>query len=178
MAAPEGQVLFPGEGRLIQGGGLHATLKIPGGPFAAASTFEIRVPPGYDVGAHVHGHAEELFFVLAGELTVMAFEPVSRHVADWRHWVSPNGATPVTVPAGSVMHVPAGCPHVFANLGPEWVTMLFQSCPGGHERYFEELAALLRASSGRPDEQAVIELRTRHDIEQITTLHAPPPVLG
>ncbi|OLB91187.1 MAG: hypothetical protein AUI15_23225 [Actinobacteria bacterium 13_2_20CM_2_66_6] len=47
-------MLPPGAGRVIAGGGMHATLKVPGGSPAVASTFEIVVPPGFDVGAHVH----------------------------------------------------------------------------------------------------------------------------
>jgi hypothetical protein len=46
--------------------------------------------------------------------------------------------------------------------------MLFQAAPAGHEDYFEELAALLRASNGRPDQEAVTELRSRYDIRQLT----------
>jgi hypothetical protein len=48
--------------------------------------------------------------------------------------------------------------------------MFFQAAPAGHEDYFEELAALLRASKGMPDPKAVAELRLRHDIHQLTRL--------
>ena len=46
------------------------------------------------------------------------------------------------------------------------------SGPGGHENYFDELAALLRRSDGRPDPKDISELRRRYDIEQITPLRA------
>ena len=68
------------------------------------------------------------------------------------------------------MHVPAGIPHAFANTSDEPTTMLFQAAPNGHEIYFEELAALLRDSGGRPDPDAVAEIRARHDIIQLTSL--------
>jgi hypothetical protein len=66
--------------------------------------------------------------------------------------------------------VPAGIPHAFANLSPTPARMLFQAAPAGHEDYFEELAALLRESKGKPDPRAVTELRLRHDIQQLTRL--------
>lgn len=49
--------------------------------------------------------------------------------------------------------------------------MFFQSCvPGGHENYFDELAATLRDTDGPPDPAVVASLRERYDIEQITGL--------
>ena len=49
--------------------------------------------------------------------------------------------------------------------------MFFQSSvPGGHEHYFEELAAILDRSGGRPDQAEIEDLRRRYDIEQLTPL--------
>ncbi len=163
----DARMLAPGEGRLIQGGGLHATLKVPGG-IATTSTFEVVVGPGSDVGAHVHTRGEELFYVVKGTLDLLAFEPVSRTPDDWHQWVSPSGRRFLRGGPGSVLFVPAGVPHAFANLSPDPVTMLFQAAPAGHEDYFEELAELLRTSSGRPDPAAVTAIRERHDIKQLT----------
>jgi mannose-6-phosphate isomerase-like protein (cupin superfamily) len=163
-------MLGPGEGHRIRGGALDATLKVAGGPGAITSTFEIVVPPGYDVGAHMHTHGEELFYVVSGTLDILAFEPVERTPADWHSWISPNGHRFLRGGPGSLMHVPAGTPHAFANTSDEPATMLFQSAPDGHERYFEELAALLHESGGRPDPDAVSEIRGRHDIVQLTRL--------
>ncbi|WP_067567917.1 hypothetical protein [Nocardia acidivorans] len=42
------------------------------------SAFEAEVPPGFDVGAHRHGHAEEIFYVAEGELDLLAFYPRRR----------------------------------------------------------------------------------------------------
>ena len=33
------------------------------------------MPPGFDVGAHVHHESQEFFYVLEGELDLLAFEP-------------------------------------------------------------------------------------------------------
>lgn len=167
----ESVMLPAGGGRLIQGGGLHATLKAAGGDgHALASTFEVRVPPGYDVGAHVHRRGEELFYVVAGTLDMLAFEPVDRRVGDWHDWVCRDGRTFLRGGPGSLMFIPAGVPHAFGNLSTEWAVLLFQSAPRGHEDYFEELAALLREGNGRPDPARIIALRGRYDIEQLTGL--------
>jgi hypothetical protein len=56
-------------------------------------------------------------------------------------------------------------------MSDEPATMFFQSsAASGHEKYFTELAALLRASDGPPDPTAVAELRARYDMDQITEL--------
>ena len=161
-----GRMLAPGDGRLIVGGGLHATLKVAGGE-ALMSTFEVVVPPGYDVGAHVHTIGEELFYVVKGALDLLAMEPVVR-TGEWRDWVSDTGTTYLRGGPGSMLFVPAGCPHAFANPSDEPATMLFQAAPAGHEDYFDELAALLRRSANAPDQAELAALRARHDIEQIT----------
>lgn len=165
-----GTMLPPGAGRLISGGALHATLKVAGGPLALTSTFEIEVPPQYDVGAHVHTRGEELFYVVSGTLDLLAFEPLDRSEGDWHDWVAPDGRRYLRGGPGSLLHVPAGVPHAFANTSDTPARMLFQSAPEGHEEYFEELAALLRSAGGAPDPAAVAEIRGRHDIVQLTPL--------
>jgi quercetin dioxygenase-like cupin family protein len=175
----EGRVLPPGAGRLIAGGALHATLKVSGGARgdgAVCSTFEIIVPPGYDVGAHVHTRGEELFYVLEGTLDLLAFEPVERTPDDWHTWISPTGQRYLRGGPGSLLFVPAGIPHAFANLSSTPARMFFQAAPAGHEDYFEELATLLRESNGKPDPKAVTELRLRHDIHQLTRFAPGAPV--
>lgn len=172
------KMLAPGEGTLIAGGGLHARLKVSGGSAGdggVCSTFEIEVPAGYDVGAHVHTTGQELFYVLSGTLDLLAFEPVERTPDDWHSWVSPGGDRYLRGEPGAMLFVPAGTPHAFANLSAEPASMLFQAAPSGHERYFEELAALLRDSDGPPDPVAVATVRERHDIHQLTTLRDGRP---
>ena len=171
-------MLPPGAGRVIAGGGLHATLKVPGGNPAVASTFEIVVPPGFDVGAHVHGAAQELFYVLEGELDLLAFEPRRRAPEDWHAWVSADGRTFLHGGPGTMLFIPPGCPHAFSNPGSKPARVLFQAAPSGHEDYLDELAGMLHAAHGRPDPEAVAELRRRYDIEQLTALRNPAPVHG
>jgi uncharacterized cupin superfamily protein len=122
------------------------------------------------VGAHVHAHSEEFFYVLDGEVDLFAFEPITHTAGDWQAWRSADGDCVFRGGPGSMMHVPPNCPHAFANPGPEPVRLLFQSSPPpAHERYFEELIDLLAgAPEGRA--KAIAALRERYDIQQITPL--------
>jgi mannose-6-phosphate isomerase-like protein (cupin superfamily) len=175
-------MLSPGDGRRIVGGGLDATVKVASDHPALMSSFEIVVPPGYDVGAHVHAHGEEVFYVVEGELDVLSFEPLDRSVADWYTWESSSGQRYLHGGPGSFMFVPENVPHAFANRTKTPTKIFFQSSvPGGHENYFDELMALLRRSDGQPDAKDIAALRRRYDIEQLTPLRrdlgesAPPP---
>ncbi|MGA7922746.1 MAG: cupin domain-containing protein [Thermoplasmata archaeon] len=123
--------------------------------------------PGFDVGAHFHTNGEELFYILEGELDLMAFEPRVRTTDSWNAWTSKTGAQVVHGRPGSCMFVPTGCPHAFANPKDRPARMLFLFSPAGHEHYMEEMGKVL-ARSGPPDQAAIAALRERHDIHQLT----------
>jgi len=54
-------VMLPPEGgQLIAGGAVHARLLVAYDHPSYASTFEMTVAPGFDVGAHVHGRGDVL----------------------------------------------------------------------------------------------------------------------
>jgi oxalate decarboxylase/phosphoglucose isomerase-like protein (cupin superfamily) len=163
----DGLVLLPGEGHRIQGGSM--TLKVGAAHTTRWSMFEVHVPSGFDVGAHLHREAEELFYVLEGALDLFAFEPRIRTPGDWRSWESNFGTRVVRGNPGSVLFVPPGCPHAFANPGPAPARMLFVVAPSGHERYIEQLADLL-TEPGPPDTAAIANLRASHDIQQLTPM--------
>jgi oxalate decarboxylase/phosphoglucose isomerase-like protein (cupin superfamily) len=167
----DGLLLRPGAGRRIQGGSM--ILKVGAGQSAAWSAFEADVAPGFDVGAHLHREAEELFYILDGELDLLAFEPRARTAGDWRSWESASAARVMRGGPGSAMFVPAGCPHAFANPGTTPARMLFLVSPPGHERYLEEIGKLI--GSGPPDPAAIAEVRARYDIEQLTPMIAGHP---
>lgn len=165
-------MLGPGTGRHIVGGGLDATVKVTLASGAFASMFEIVVPPGYDVGAHVHGQGEEVFYVTEGELDILAFEPLDRTLPDWHDWTSASGQHYLRGGPGSFLHVPANTPHAFANRSDQPTRMFFQSSiSGGHEIYFDELAAILQGSDGRPDQDDIDALDRKNDITMLTQLH-------
>jgi mannose-6-phosphate isomerase-like protein (cupin superfamily) len=163
----DGLVLQPGTGSRIQGTSM--TLKVGAEQSRVWSMFEAEVSPGFDVGAHLHHEAEEVFYILEGELDLLAFEPRIRTTGDWSTWESNTGAKVVRGGPGSVMFVPPGCPHAFFNPGLAPARMLFQVAPAGHEHYLEELAELL-VTPGPPDQAAIAALRARHDIHQLTPM--------
>ena len=105
-------------------------------------------------------------------LTALAgAEPVTgaQHPAVQRlqFFLSHTGATVARGGPGSMMYVPRGCPHAFANPGPGPARMIFLVSPSGHEHYQKELAELVASAAG-PLDAAIAELRARHDIEQLT----------
>ena len=163
----DGLVLPPGAGQALRGVGM--TLKVGSEQSDRWSVFEANVSPGFDVGAHRHAETEELFYILEGELDLLAFEPRSRTAADWTTWESASGATVVRGGPGSLMYVPANCPHAFTNPSPAPTRMLFLAAPAGHELYQREMAALL-GRGGPPDQAAILDLRIRYDIEQLTPM--------
>ncbi|MGH3411438.1 MAG: cupin domain-containing protein [Streptosporangiaceae bacterium] len=165
----DGMVLAPGASPRIGGAGM--TLKIGAEQTPAWSMFEAEVGPGFDVGAHRHRHAEEVFYILEGELDLLAFTPRITTVGNWLAWQSADGAKVARGGPGSVMFVPAGCPHAFASPGPAPARMLFLVAPAGHEHYLAEIGDLL-AAGGPPDPEAIARTRARHDIEQLTPMAA------
>ncbi len=165
----DGMVLAPGAGPRIGGAGM--ILKIGAEQTPTWSMLEAEVGPGFDVGAHRHRHAEEVFYILDGELDLLAFTPRITTAGNWQAWESADGAKVARGGPGSVMFVPAGCPHAFANPGTASARMLFLVAPAGHERYLAEIGDLL-AGGGPPDPDAIARVRAQHDIEQLTPMAA------
>ncbi len=161
----DGVVLAPGGGQRISDAGM--TLKVGDTQSKVWSVFEAEVGPGFDVGAHFHTNGEELFYILEGELDLLAFEPRVRTTDGWGAWTSKTGAKVVHGGPGSCMFVPTGCPHAFANPRDRPARMLFLFSPPGHEHYMAEMGNLL-ARAGPPDQAAITALRERYDIHQLT----------
>ena len=167
-----GVMLGPGQGEQIVGGGINAITKVATSQGASTCSFEVRVPPGYDVGAHVHTEGEEVFYVISGTLDVLAFEPVDRSLPDWHLWRSADGKTYLRGGPGSFLYVPPNVPHAFGNPTDEETVMFFQSsAPGGHDNYFKELSTLLKASNGKPSDSDMTALREKYDIVQLTQIN-------
>ena len=169
-----GLIVPPGQGRKLVSRAQEVTFKVTEAHGSVVSTFEVVVPPGFDVGAHSHHHSQEFFYVLEGELDLLAFEPAKRTEDRWHEWESAGGDRVVRAGAGSCMFVPPGCPHAFRNSTDKPARMLFQSYPSpDHERYFEEIAEIW-AAGGAVDPDAVQRLRDRYDVNQITPLRYGP----
>ena len=169
-----GLYIAPGEGKRLVCAAHEVVFKVTGAASRSASSFEVLVPPGFDVGAHLHHRSEELFYIVEGELEFVAFEPTTRE-GHWAEWTSDDGHETVTAAAGSVLFVPTGCPHAFRNVSDRPAKMFFQaSPPPDHERYFESLVEIFQASE-TIDQSAVARLRCKYDIEEITQLRYDPP---
>lgn len=167
----DGLLLRPGDGRAVRGAGM--TLKVGAGQSDVWSAFEAVVTPRFDVGAHLHHQAEEFFYVIDGELDLLAFEPQVPTPDDWRSWESAAGQRVLRGGPGSAMFVPAGCPHAFANPTDVPVRMLFLVSPPGHEHYLDEIGEVISRGS-RPDPALIAQIRARHDIRQLTPMVAGP----
>lgn len=170
-----GLIVPPGQGRKLVTRAQEVTFKVTEANGSSISTFEVMVPPGFDVGAHVHTQSQEFFYVLEGELDLLAFEPKERTQDSWQNWVSPAGDRIIRAGEGSCMFVPPGTPHAFRNGTDKPARMLFQSFPSpDHELYFEEIAEIW-ASGQTVDADAVQKLRDRYDVSQLTPLRYEPP---
>jgi quercetin dioxygenase-like cupin family protein len=144
-------LMQPGAGHPIRGAP-GIVLKVGADDSNHTSVFEITVAPGFDVGAHVHTAIEETFYVLEGSLNLQV-----------------GDETGTGIGPGSFMFVPKGAAHRFWNDTDKPARILFTSSPPGHERYFEELAEILRRP-GPPDVNVIRSLRARYDTEQLSAL--------
>jgi quercetin dioxygenase-like cupin family protein len=147
----EAVIIGAGSGRVISLRGTEIRVLSTAADCTGASSFEFRALPGFDTGSHIHSRVEELFYVLDGKLELRAGD----RVTDGR--------------PGTFACIPAGVPHAFANRGSSPARMLLVCAPPGHERYFEELAAIL-AREGPPDSEAISALRARYDTIQVSSL--------
>lgn len=89
----------------------EVVFKVTGAHSSFASSFEVLVPPGFDVGAHRHQHSEELFYVA---------------VAD-RVFVLSNATYSVITPEGCasiLWHDPAEAPRAAAALRGDPASLL------------------------------------------------------
>jgi oxalate decarboxylase/phosphoglucose isomerase-like protein (cupin superfamily) len=117
------------------------TLKVGDKNSRAWSMFEVvDIGPGFDVGAHLHHNAEELFYVLEGQLDLLAIEPRVRTLDRWQGWESHTGAAVARGRPGNMMYVPRGCPHSSANPGPGPARMIFLVSPPATSAGRRELA--------------------------------------
>ncbi|MES4888797.1 cupin domain-containing protein [Streptomyces sp. NPDC096012] len=167
-----------GAGRKLVTPAQEVTFKATKEMGSSVSIFEVVVPPGFDVGAHVHNRSQEFFYVLDGELDLLCFEPTERTSDTWHHWESPKGDRVVRAGEGSCMFVPAGTPHAFRNATDKPVKMLFQCFPSPeHEAYFEEIAEIWSRGTA-VDPAAVEAMRRRYDVSQLTPLRFEPPTVA
>ncbi|MGW0792873.1 cupin domain-containing protein [Streptomyces sp. NPDC002911] len=169
-------IIPAGGGRKLITPAQEVTFKATKEQGSSISIFEVVVPPGFDVGAHVHSHSQEFFYVLQGQLDLLCFEPTERTTDTWHHWRSARGDRVIRAAEGGCMFVPPGTPHAFRNATDKPVKMLFQSYPSpDHEEYFEEITEIWSRGT-TVDAAAVKDMRKRYDVTQLTPLRFEPPV--
>lgn len=148
----EPKLLEPGEGEyVVIGGKARCTFKISAedtdGQFGL---FEF-VMEAEGVGAtpHTHQALTEMFYVADGEVDLMAGDKKTR-----------GGQ-------GTILVVPPGAVHAFANVGPGPATVLVMFCPAGErERYFKGLAEL--TADGRvPTREELVQLMSENDQQPV-----------
>jgi quercetin dioxygenase-like cupin family protein len=146
-------IRMPGEGKTVGLAGQPLTFLVTGADSKHNCMFDWIVPAGFSTGQHVHRVQEETFFVLEGE-------------CEWQ-----IGDEVVRATSGAYVFIPPGVPHSISNRSDKPARMIMTVSPPGHEHYFEELAELV-GHGGRPDTDAIQELRRRFDTEQFSVLTA------
>jgi len=144
-------VRMPGEGKQVSLAGKPLFFLVTGQDTKHTSMFDWTLPPGFSTGTHVHRVQEETFYVLEGE-------------GEWT-----IGGELIRAKPGAYVFIPPGVPHNIANVSDKPMRMIMTVSPPGHEHYFEELADLAK-SGGRPDANAIAELRSRYDTKQLSAL--------
>ena len=91
------------------------------------SMLEVTIPPKTLIKPHTHTREDEFSLVLAGRIGLRSGDD-----------------TVEEVPTGSWLVKPRSVPHAMWNLGDEPARVLEVVMPGGLERYFEEIAPVLR----------------------------------
>lgn len=145
-------VLSPSQGRVVPLLSNTATIKVSGDDTAGQLTvIEYKIAPhGPSPAPHRHKYVE-VFYMLAGSLT---FYVEGREV---------------TGTAGATIIVPASVVHTYRNESPEPARYLVICSPAGLDKYFEELAELIRAEPVWPpkDMSQVIALNEKYDTEVV-----------
>lgn len=138
--APVARLVEPGQGKTIMLFAVRFDYKVTsadsGGALAA---LEVTIPPGTLVKPHNHSREDEFTVVLGGTVGARVGDRV------------------VEAGPGASMVKPRGIPHAMWNPGPEPAAVLEVLSPGGLERYFEELAPVLRDKAPPSEYDALAE---------------------
>ncbi|MDP9382789.1 MAG: cupin domain-containing protein [Chloroflexota bacterium] len=137
-------VYGPEEGEVL--GPLRVLAQSPDHPI---SVTEQTIPPGFPGPVrHRHARMHDIFYVLAGALTL--------HL---------DGQTTALTP-GSFAIVPPGVVHTFSNPGSEPVRFLTIYHPAGLEQYVKEVARRMGQGS-QPSREEMAEIASRYDFEPV-----------
>jgi mannose-6-phosphate isomerase-like protein (cupin superfamily) len=104
---------------------------------------------------HRHARHDEGFYVVAGAARFTV------------------GEIAYDAPAGTLVMVPPGAPHTFANPGDEPAVMLNTFTPDLYVQYFRDLRAMI-ADGQPPDEEAMIAAMRSYATEPASDFADPP----
>jgi mannose-6-phosphate isomerase-like protein (cupin superfamily) len=146
MAGATAQIVVePGSGRVVSLAGNQVTFKIQGDQTSGAlSSVEYVMRPGMFVPPHLHEKADEVGYILEGELGAM--------VAEEEFKAGP----------GAFVVRPRGVPHALWNITDRPVKILDIYTPAGLEAFYDELARLLSATEP-PTLEQMFEAGRRYD---------------
>lgn len=116
------------------------------------SFWEFTLPAGgQGPPLHMHHGHDEIFYVVEGTLTVYGADQ------------------PVDIGRGTLVIVPKGAQHTFANPGSVRMRMVGTFSPARFENYFDELAKEIEKNGGaRPDPSVISTLYAKYDSELVT----------
>ena len=144
-------ILSATEGERVEFGGLGVRFMATGEGFSLVE--HPIAPRTLAAPMHVHEHEDEYSYVLEGEVGVQIGDEV------------------LYAQAGDLVFKPRGVWHAFWNRTDEPARLLEIISPGGFQRYFAELAPLLRPV---PDFEALAALQARYgltmDMDTVATI--------
>ena len=151
-------VLHPHEGEyVVIGGDTRCTFKVTGrNTDNHFGLFEFEMDPGA-MGArpHTHSHFTEIFYIVDGEVQLLA------------------GDQRVAGACGTLVLVPPNVVHGFANTGRTSATLLIMFCPADQrEQYFAGLAELTK-DGRKPSHEELVALMRRFDQEPVDEVEFP-----
>jgi mannose-6-phosphate isomerase-like protein (cupin superfamily) len=151
----EVSIVGPTQGELVLAGSTHLRILEDGSTTShRLGIAEITLPP-HTAGPPQHRHArhDEGFYVVSGTAQFT--------VGDQTYEAAP----------GTLVMIPPGAPHTFANASDEPIVLLNTFTPDLYVQYFRDLRDL--ASSGQPPSpQAVVQVAARYATEPATTYAA------
>lgn len=143
----EAFVLLPGDGRPIDLGAFHMTVKATGEDTAGAFTLlEADEPPDFGPPMHIHQDCAEAFYVLDGEYVIFL------------------GDREQSCPAGSFIYIPAHTPHGF-RVGKMASRKLNFYIPAAMVGYFDDLSAAI--GRGEADPEVLTDIAVKYSVEVI-----------
>ena len=128
MTAPDPDLLvLPGGGERVSLYGLDIVYKVEAAATGGGlSIVEHEIRPGVLVKPHVHTREDEISIVLEGVITARIGDRI------------------VEAAAGAYLVKPRDVPHAMWNQGPETSRVAEIVTPAGFERYFRDLAPILK----------------------------------